>query len=328
MRRYRHLSAEERDGIARLCHEGVGANEIARRIGRDKSTVSREIARNGRGGRYGAAAAQRRADARRAACRPRRRLDDPALRAEVASRIRDLRWSPQQAGGRMRREAGGACVVSFSTTCRSISRGELDPPGCAPAERTRGRLRRRGRRRRRRGEERRGKIRVSHELAERPAEADARERVGDWEADTVRGGPSEACLVTLVDRRTRLLVGGLSPSGRAADVADAEVRALAGRPLETITPDRGKEFASHADVSARLGGVQFYFCQPHRPWQRGTNENTNGLIREFFPKGTNFSGVSEEEVERVFALINDRPRKVLGYRTASEAYREVLLHSA
>ena len=327
MRRYKHLSAEERDEIAGLRRERLGVSEIARRVGRDKSTVSRELARNGRGGRYGAAAAQRRADARRAACRPRRRLDDPALRAEVASRIRELRWSPQQVDGRMRLEAGGACVVSLSTIYRAIARGELDPPGCPPAERTRRRLRHRGRRRGRRADERRGKIRVSHELAERPAEADARERAGDWEADTVRGGRG-ACLVTLVDRKTRLLVGGLSPSARAADVADAEVRALAGRPLETITPDRGKEFATHADVTARLGGVQFCFCQPHHPWQKGTNESTNGLVREFFPKGTDFSRVTEGEVERAFGLINDRPRKVLGYRTANEAYREELLHSA
>ena len=120
----------------------------------------------------------------------------------------------------------------------------------------------------------------------------------------------------------------LSPSARAADVADAEVRALAGRPLETITPDRGKEFATHADVTAGLGGAQSCFCQPHHPWQKGTNENTNGLIREFFPKGTDFSGVTEGRVREVFGLINDRPRKVLGYRTASEAYREELLHLA
>ena len=106
------------------------------------------------------------------------------------------------------------------------------------------------------------------------------------------------------------------------------MRALAGRPLETITPDRGKEFATHVDVTARLGGVQFYFCRPHSPWQKGTNESTNGLIREFFPKGTDFSRVTEEEVERAFGLINDRPRRVLGYRTSSEVYREELLHSA
>lgn len=328
MCRYMHLSAAERDAIAELYHGGAGVSEIARRVGRDKSTVSRELSRNGRGGRYGAATAQRRAEARHARCRPRRRLDDPALRTEVESRIRDGRWSPQQVDGRMRLEAGGACVVSLSTIYRAIARGELDPPGCAPSERTRRRLRRRGRRGKRRGKEQlRGKIKVSHELSERPAEADARSRVGDWEADTVRGR-TEPCLVTLVDRRTRLLAGGLSPSGRAADVAGVEVAALSGRPLESVTPDRGKEFATHADVTRRLGGVQFYFCLPHHPWQKGTVENTNGLLREFFPKGTDFSGVSEAEVRRVFGLINDRPRKVLGYRTPNEAYREEVLHSA
>ena len=104
--------------------------------------------------------------------------------------------------------------------------------------------------------------------------------------------------------------------------------ALTGRPLESVTPDRGKEFAGHAAVTEALGGVQFYFCEPHHPWQKPTVENTNGLIREFFPKGTDFSKVTAEEVRRAFGLINDRPRKVLGYRTANEAYREGLLHSA
>ena len=102
---------------------------------------------------------------------------------------------------------------------------------------------------------------------------------------------------------------------------------IGGRPLETVTPDRGKEFANHAQVSEALGGVQFYFCEPHHPWQKPTVENTNGLIREFFPKGTDFSRVSDEEVRHVYQLINDRPRKVLGFKTANEVYRE-MLHSA
>ena len=168
---------------------------------------------------------------------------------------------------------------------------------------------------------------MPHELSERPAEAGGRSRPGDWEADTVVG-PGAACLVTLTDRRSRLLVGGLCPAHTADAVGQAMVGALAGRPLASVTPDRGKEFAGHAAVTAALGGVQFYFCQPHRPWQKPTVENTNGLIREFFPKGTDFSKVTREEVERAFRLINDRPRKVLGYRTANEAYREELLHSA
>ncbi|WP_242622135.1 IS30 family transposase [Olsenella sp. Marseille-P4559] len=105
------------------------------------------------------------------------------------------------------------------------------------------------------------------------------------------------------------------------------VEALAGRPLESVTPGRGKGFANHAGASERLGGVAFHFCEPHHPWQRLTVENANGLIRELFPKGTDFSEATDDEVRRVFDMIDDRPRKVLGYRTANEVYRE-LMHSA
>lgn len=134
MRRYRHLSAEERDRIAEMHarHEGVSA--IAAAIGRNKSTVSREIARNGRNGRYGAIAAQSRSDARRKACRPRKRLSDPALAAEVRRRIVDDRRSPGQIDGRSRLERGGRCVVSFSTIYRAVNAGEPDPPQAAPEE--------------------------------------------------------------------------------------------------------------------------------------------------------------------------------------------------
>lgn len=323
MRRYAHLTAGERDAMAAMRAAGAGVREIARAMGRSPSTVSRELARNGRGGGYGAIAAQRAADARRAACRPRRRLDDPALAAEVRRRICEDRWSPEQVDGRMRLGAGGACVAGLSTIYRAVARGELDLPGAEPVRR---RLRRRGRGRGRGAAERRGRILVQHELSERPAEAGARSRLGDWEADTVVG-PGRACLVTLVDRASRLLAGGRCAARASSEVGDAVVAALAGRPVETVAPDRGKEFANNSEVSARLGGAQFYFCQAHHPWEKGTNENTNGLIREFFPKGTDFARVSDEEVARAFALINDRPRKVLGYRTANEVYRE-MLHSA
>ena len=305
MRHYRHLGAEGRDRIAEMHarHEGVSA--IAAAIGRNKSTVSREIARNGRNGRYGAIAAQPRSDARRKACRPRKRLSGPTLAAEVRRRIADGRWPPEQTGGRFRLERGGRCVASFSTICRAVNAGELDPPQAAPEERVRGRLRRRGR---------------------RPREADARPRLGDREDDTVVG-PTPACLATMADRASRLLVGGRARAHSSAEVAKVEVRALAGRPLEAVTPDRGKEFASHREASRALGGVPFHFCQPHRPWQKPTVENTNGLIRELFPKGTDFSRVTDEEVQEVFEKFNDRPRKVLGFRTANEVYRE-MLHSA
>lgn len=327
MRHYTHLTREERDRIHTMRVQGKGACEIARAIHRDKSTVSRELRRNGKSNHYGSATAQRRYERRRRACRPKRRLSDPSLLAEVRSRISDDRWSPEQVDGRMRLEAGGACVVSFSTIYREINAGSLDGPDTPGRRGFRQRLRRRGRRGRARRDERRGKIRISHGPCERPAEADARERVGDWEDDTVVG-PTSACLVTLVDRRSRFPCGGKAEARTSAAVAKVEIESLRARPRHTVTPDRGKEFANHAYVSERLGGVQFYFCEPHHPWEKGTNENTNGLIREFFPKGTDFSKVSEEGVQKVFSMINDRPRKVLGFRTAREVYLEEVLHLA
>ena len=180
-------------------------------------------------------------------------------------------------------------------------------------------------RRRGRGEAR-GKIRVSHDISGRPAEADGRRRLGDWEDDAV-AGPGSACLVGIVGRASRLLAGGRADSRTAEAVGRAAAACLRGRPPETVTPDRGKEFANHEEASEALGGVRFYFCGPHHPWQKPTVENTNGLIREFFPKGTDFAKVTDEEVQRVYELTNNRPRKVLGYRTANEAYRE-MLHSA
>lgn len=326
MRHYTHLSPDERDRIAELHarHEGVSA--IARDIGRDKSTVGRELARNGRRGRYGALRAQERAEARHGACRPHRRLDDPALAEQVRSRIVGDHWSPELVDGRMRLENGGLCVVSFATIYRAVDAGRMDAPGATGDGRVRRRLRRKGRRPRRGREETRGRIKVDHLVSERPAEADGRSRLGDWEDDTAVG-PGTACLVGIVDRCSRLLVGGRSKAHTAEAVGEVEVAALRGRPLETVTPDQGKEFANHREVSRKLGGARFYFCEPHHPWQKPTVENTNGLIREFFPKGADFAKVADEEVQRVFGLINDRPRKVLGYRTPNEVYRE-MLHSA
>jgi IS30 family transposase len=322
MRHYKHLSADERDRIAELHARHEKVSSIARDIGRDKSTVSRELARNGRHGRYGALKAQERADERRKACRPKRRLDDPALAREVRSRIVDDHWSPEQIDGRLRLERG-RCVVSFATIYRAVNEGRMDAPGARGSEPVRRHLRRKGKKARRGREETRGRIRISHGISERPAEAGERSRLGDWEDDTVVG-PGGACLVGIVDRASRLLVGGKAGAHTAEAVGRVEVASLRGRPLETVTPDRGKEFANHAQVSEALGGVQFYFCEPHHPWQKPSVENTNGLIREFFPKGTDFSKVTDEEVQHVFDMINDRPRKVLGFRTANEVYREML----
>lgn len=256
MGRYGHLSIEEREEIMCLRREHRGVREIARKIGRDKSTVSRELARNScrrgsRGEFYRASTAQRRYEERRSRCRRPRLLDDPALRAPVQRKIVEDRWSPEQVAGRIALETGGR-AVSAATIYRAINGRALDTPGMRATGRgMRGHLRHRGKRRRRGGEEeRRGRIR--------------------------------------------------------AEVADVEIAALSRQPRLTVTPDRGKEFADWPRVKEATG-APFYFCAAHHPWEKGSVENANGLLREYFPKGTNFASVTDEEVAKVYAQASQAP---------------------
>jgi IS30 family transposase len=197
---------------------------MAKDIGRDKSTVSGELKRNGRHGRHGAPKAQMRAEARHGACRPHRKLDDPAPTEEARSRIACDHWSPEQAGGRLRPERGRR-VVGFATIYRAVSAGGMDAPQATGDGRVRRRPRRKGRRSERGREEARGKIKISHDISERPVEANERSRLGDWEDDTVVG-PGTACLAGIADRASRPLVGGRSE----AHAAEAVGRGRGGGP--------------------------------------------------------------------------------------------------
>lgn len=331
MGQFKHLTLEEREEIMLMRRDGKSLGEIALRTGRDKSTISRELDRNsfnrGSGRLYRASTAQRRYEERRRACVRGRLLDDPERAALVARMIAEKRWSPEQVSGRLALERPGLSV-SASTIYRAINDHKLDPPELRGTARgIKARLRHKGKRRHRAGgpEERRGKIPGTRSIEDRPAEAGARERLGDWEGDTVVGKGGGACLVTLVDRTSRLLEGGRSEAHTKDEVGKTEVAALAGHPeTETITLDRGKEFAGFAEVERAVGAVT-YFALPHHPWQRGTNENTNGLLREYFPKGTDFAEVTDEEVRSVYDEINKRPRKCLGYLTPYEVhYSETL----
>ena len=165
----------------------------------------------------------------------------------------------------------------------------------------------------------RGKIPISNELTERPVEANERNRLGDWEADTIVGFNRKSGLLTLVDRKSRFLICRKLSRLGSKEVQEAMVDALSGQPLHSITPDRGREFQLHGNVTKELG-VEFYFPPPHQPWQRGTNENTNGLLREYFPKGYDFNKLSEEDLQKVVEQLNRRPRKCLGYKTPWEVY--------
>lgn len=330
MGRYHHLSIEEREDIMVRWKDREGVSQIAREIGRDKSTVSREISRNGwassRGGGdcYRASTAQRRADARRARCRRPRLMDDPDRRALVGALMRDRRWSPEQVEGRLRVERPGL-AVSDATIYRAVADGTLDRE--MPGQRQmKVALRHRGKRRHGRGsEERRGRIRATHEISERPGVVERRERIGDWEGDTVAGRQGGACLVTQVDRRSGYLVGGKAARRAHAEVNAVTERALAGQPVLTVTLDRGCEFSDAASLQEAVG-APVYFCLPHHPWQRGTNENTNGLLRDFFPKGRSLDDVSDDEVREAYDMLNKRPRKRLGWKCPWEVYHHEALH--
>ena len=274
MGRCRHLSIEEREEITCLRREGAGVGDIARAIRRDESAASRGPRRNayrdaGLGPRHRASTARRRYEARRARCRRPRLLDDPGPRPLAQREIPEGHWPPGQVAGRVAPEEGGR-RVSASTICRAINDRRLGTPRARGAGRgMRGRLRRRGKRRRRRGEEgRRGKIRVSHELAERPAAAGGRERLGDWEGDAVVGRGAGPRLVALADRRSGHLAGGRASSRTEAAVADVEMAAPDGAPALAVTPDRGPELADWPRVTGATGAESCFCAAPTTPGRR------------------------------------------------------------
>ena len=242
----------------------------------------------------------------------------------------DRHWSPEQIAARLKLE-NYPIQISYKTIYRAIYAAMFDTPEQKRSEGNRGarrKLRHRGKPRRPKGYvSNRGKIPISHELSERPVAALERSRFGDWEADTIVGFNRKSGLLTLVDRKSRFLFAEKLTRLGSKEVASAMIEALDGQPVHSITPDRGREFQLHGEVSAALG-VPFYFPPAHQPWPRATNENTNGLLREYFPKGYDFSKLSDEDLQPVVDQLNHRPRKCLGYRTPAEIYFSAMLHLA
>ena len=329
MSHYKHITPEEREKILILHSKELSITAIANSIGRNKSTVSRELSRNTVDGNYSAVSAQAAYEQRRKSCRLKKKLSDPLIFNTVRDKFLDHQWSPEQISERIKLE-GASFSISYTTIYRGIYAGLFDT---AEERRSHGnqgarrKLRHRGKTRHTKGhKETRGKIVVSNDLSERPAEANDRSRIGDWEGDTVAGKASGPCLVTLADRMSRFLISRKAAKKNSMHVRDIMIQCLEGQPLHSITPDRGKEFARHAEVTDALNNVQFYFPQPHQPWQRGTNENTNGLLREYFPKGSDLSKYSDEQIQNKVDELNKRPRKCLGYRTPYEVYYSTTLH--
>ena len=329
MSHYKHLTPKEREKILLLYEKNCSISYIAEAIGRNKSTVSRELSRNCINGIYSAVTAQNNYEKRRRKCRPEYKLKNPLIYAYVRDKFLEHQWSPEQISERLKLEKA-AYSISYSTIYRGIYAGMFDTAEQRKSQGNRGairKLRHRGKTRHTKGHvETRGKIVISNPIEVRPKEAETRSRIGDWEGDTVVGTKNGPCLVTLTDRKSRFLISQRAAKKNSVCVRDTIIRCLTGQPLHSITPDRGKEFARHCEITEALNGVDFYFPQPHQPWKRGTNENTNGLLREYFPKGDDLSRYSDEYIQSKIDELNKRPRKCLNYLTPYEVYYSLSLH--
>lgn len=330
MSHYNHLSILERENIFLFYGQGLSMRMIADKTGRDPSTISRELSRNRCDAGYSPSIAQARYERQRGNCGRKLILADELTVQMIRKLIQQKLWSPEQIQYRLKLEKN-SLKISYNTIYRAIKKGILTRPEDGKLGRRGFKiyLRHKGKPRVKRGTEKRGKIIISNELSTRPIEASERSRIGDWEADTVLGKKNSSCLVTLVDRMTRMTLCSKVTGKRKAPVAEAMIRMLSSLPekwVQTITPDRGKEFAAHPEVTVALGGVQFYFPPPHQPWQRGTNENTNGLLRELSPKGYDMDSISEGEIQLFCDKLNCRPRKCLNWKTPYEALTGYALH--
>jgi len=322
----RHLSLTEREEISRGVAAGVSLRMVAVRLGRAPSTVSRELARNGGRHRYRAHHADRAAVRRARRPKPSKLAENPELRAVVEEKLEDW-WSPQQVARWLRRSYpdNQEMYVSHETIYLS-----LFVQGKGALRRELAQCLRTGRAYRRpkvkRAPSGKGKIVDPVMISERPAEVEDRAVPGHWEGDLLMG-KRQTAIGTLVERHTRYVMLFGLPDGNTAeavrDALTATVQRLPEHLWQSLTWDQGKEMAQHAQFSVDTG-VRVYFCDPKSPWQRGTNENTNGLLRQYFPKGTDMSLLTQTDLDDAAHSLNGRPRQTLGWMSPSEKLAEVL----
>src|SRR5712691_1811611 len=315
------LSLPEREEISRGLLAGDSCRVIARRLGRSPSTVSRDVAAAGHRERYRAWRADE--TAHRRAHRPKiaKLIAVPRLRRAVERGLR-LRWSPQQITARLVLDYPDDLEmrVSHETIYQSLF---VQGRGALRQELTR--CLRTGRAQRRPLGRATGSGQLQHMvlISERPADVEDRAVPGHWEGDLILGKRAQSAIGTLVERQTRFVMLVNLSAGRLAEhVKDAladTIRALPDHLRRSLTWDRGKEMGEHVRFTLDTG-VQVYFCDPRSPWQRATNENSNGLLRQYFPKGTDLSGYNQARLDEIAAELNGRPRQTLGWRTPSEAF--------
>ena len=325
---YTHLTQEERCVIAHLLREGYGPCEIARQLGRPAGTISRELDRNsaqGNRSRYRAQAAQRHRDQRRHDANAQRdKTRHKPLQQAIRRGLKE-RWSPKLISEHLKRiharqtESHRAMRVSAPTIYAYLKR---DARGGGSWHKQ---LPRRGKGRKPNGTKakRRDALPGRKCITQRPPAAENRSRLGHWEGDTLEGAHKASFLVSLVDRKSRLALLGKAKDKSVSTINDVMISLLGCLPralCKTTTLDNGTEFNGFAQLEKQLG-IDIYFAHPYSPWERGSNEQLNGLLRMFLPKGTDFSQVSETQLARIQQMLNNRPRKCLNYRTPAEVFK-------
>lgn len=308
---YHHLTLEERYCLVALQEKGLCIRAIARILTRSPSTISRELKRNRSKQGYNPYGAYSKAVHRKRMPRRLIKQFEPEKLVYVVTALSEWHWTPEQIAGRWNKEHPDS-ILSCSTIYRHIHRGLL--PGVS----AKAHLRRHGKRKVN-SNANYNTIHPDRTIPEWPEEICQKTRIGDWEGDTICGAQGKGGLVTLVDRKTGFVCGRIVHSRTSSETREAIRKALENKTVLSLSLDNGSEFAEFRKLEKDLG-APIFFAEPHKPWQRGCNENANGLLRFFFPKGCNFHNVSQAELDRVLDLINHRPRKRLGWRTPFEVF--------
>ena len=315
---YHQITSEERYILATLRKQGFNQSEIARELGRHRSTICRELKRNSArfDGCYRPSKAIERTAGRRSRSRRNQRFSRTDLQ-HVESLLHQ-RLSPEQISGRLLLHR--SLSISHETIYRHVWRDRI--LGGSLYTYLRGA--RKKRRKRYGAYDSRGRLAGKRHISERPLAAEQRSEVGHWEIDTVIGTGSRHCLVTIVDRKTGYVVIGKLRARTKEHTNRRTLRLMRRHPqrFKTITADNGTEFHDYAQIE-RATGIAFYFATPHHSWERGTNENTNGLIRQYVPKGTSMAKLSQHRCNAIARELNDRPRKRLSFKTPQECFNEI-----
>ena len=323
---YTHINSFERERMSLLLAGGMKIPELARRFSRDPTTIRREIKRS-RPFFLGYVASVANQDAEKKRSQPRRskKLDNPRLWSIVYRKLKKY-WSPEQIAHFLKETY--ALGMNMQVSHESIYTYIYVLPRGALRKELISYLRQgsRGRQRRKRDTDERGKIPNMVSIKERPKEVESRTVPGHWESDLIIGKERKSAIGTLVERTTRTTILVPLKAKDATTVRKAFAKTVKQLPKEiriSLTHDRGKEMAQH-ELFTKDTEVQVYFADPYSPWQRGTNENTNGLIRQFFPKATDFNKVSVRELKRVQRLLNERPRETLNWKTPQEVFTKLI----